>query len=322
MIILILLIIIICLIFILVQIKSDTVQSLAERESSYYNPRIKPDGDSIIEITIKNGVPEVTAPAVRWVDRQHYVINFIKNVMERYNSNINCKLIIGMDDEYPPEGMGICVFSKFNRDQRDTMMPDLYSMFNYMGSLDYKDSYKPSDKINKAIFAGSSTGSLDPSNNERILFSNWSLDVDNVDSYITKIVQMDEVKVASEFPRYKQFTTTNIPKEDQFKYRYIISFDGNTTAWDRVPWIMNSHSVLLKKKSDKLSWYYNFLNENEHYLSFDRNEDIIDLVKNTTPTKHAELVKNANQFVKDYLGPESHMYYMYRVIQNVARKQN
>jgi hypothetical protein len=43
--------------------------------------------------------------------------------------------------------------------------------------------------------------------------------------------------------------------EDHMQYKYLISVDGWTSAWMRVPWILSSNSLLIKQNSKKVSWY-------------------------------------------------------------------
>ena len=40
------------------------------------------------------------------------------------------------------------------------------------------------------------------------------------------------------------------------KYKYLLSVDGFTAVWGRVPWIMFSNSVLVKAETGKVEWFY------------------------------------------------------------------
>jgi hypothetical protein len=106
--------------------------------------------------------------------------------------------------------------------------------------------------------------------------------------------------------------------EEQYKYRYIISIDGNTSAWDRVPWILNSNSVLLMKKSEHKCWYYDFLIPNVHYIPFDDDTDLEAIVLSNED--RSKIIKNANQFVKDYLAYDKHKLYMQYLLQAMSSK--
>ena len=50
------------------------------------------------------------------------------------------------------------------------------------------------------------------------------------------------------------------------KFKYLISVDGNTAAWQRVPWILESGSVLLLMETDIEEWFYKDLIPYKHYV--------------------------------------------------------
>ena len=65
--------------------------------------------------------------------------------------------------------------------------------------------------------------------------------------------------------------------EDHFKYKYLLSIDGWTAAWGRLPWILNSNSLLVKHNSTKVQWFYGEMIENYHYMSLnDFNESLVE----------------------------------------------
>lgn len=53
---------------------------------------------------------------------------------------------------------------------------------------------------------------------------------------------------------------------DHIEYKYLISVDGNTAAWQRVPWIMQSGSVLLLVETEIEEWFYSDIHPWEHYV--------------------------------------------------------
>jgi hypothetical protein len=124
---------------------------------------------------------------------------------------------------------------------------------------------------------------------------------------------MDIDQVARDFPNHAEFESSMVEPSEQLQNKFIISVDGNSTAWDRVPWVLNSNSVLLKKRSDQVSWYYPLLKKGEHYLEFDNFDEISPLIQ--TPDHICEyILKNSTRFVQEHLGPEAHMDYMAKVL--------
>lgn len=64
---------------------------------------------------------------------------------------------------------------------------------------------------------------------------------------------------------------------DHLEYKYLISVDGNTAAWQRVPWILQSGSVLLFVETDVEEWFYHDLKPWEHYVPIKK--DFSDLME-------------------------------------------
>ena len=64
---------------------------------------------------------------------------------------------------------------------------------------------------------------------------------------------------------------------DHIKYKYLISIDGNTCAWQRVPWIMLSGSVLLLVETDMEEWFYADMIPYFHYVPIKK--DFSDLLE-------------------------------------------
>ena len=56
--------------------------------------------------------------------------------------------------------------------------------------------------------------------------------------------------------------------------KFLLSVDGWTSAWGRVPWILNSNSMLVKQKSTTVQWFYSEMIEGEHYKEVPENFEI------------------------------------------------
>ena len=313
-----LLVILVCiLILLLIHLigPGDSVDEMARREASYYDPKVQANGEDIIEITVTNGEAVLTVPTAnsRWEWEQTGVLNFFKNTLESKNLRFSGSFVIGLHDSYP-EDLGIMVFSKPTDYQKNTLLPDFYSMRDYDGKLNMVDPHEFSNKKGHAIFAGSSTGNLDPKLNDRLRLCEWARTSADVDCFIlNNFVQLDIDQVSRAFPKYNEFARDRVEPSEQLQNKFIISVDGNATAWDRVPWVLNSNSVLLKKRSDQVSWYYPFMKKGEHYLEFDNFDDIESLVR--TPDHICEtILKNSSNFVNQYLRPDAHMDYMSKVL--------
>jgi hypothetical protein len=249
--------------------------------------------------------------------RTNDTINFIKKVLEMTKHNLDGIYCIGMDDA-SHNHKGLLVFSKTMGEQ-NVLIPDLYATYNYNGKLNINDNID--NKKNEMIFVGSSTGNYNPLFNNRLKICNDALKYpDTIKCYISNVCQISKEKIKNVFPLYENFLSNNLSIEEQLNYKYIISIDGNTSAWDRVPWILNSKSILVKHKSDELCWYYYLLKKNVHYLEFETVEDlkkILDENKN-----YDYIIKNANDFVKKYLTLDIHLKYMEQVLFHIKNNKD
>lgn len=185
-------------------------------------------------------------------------------------------------------------------------------MLDYFGYLDDRDQIATEDKVNSAIFIGASTGSSVAADNMRLKVANETLDMDNVSCYINTIVQVERDDVFAAFPRTEEFLRDSLSIPEQLQHKFIISIDGNTCAWSRVPWIMNSNSVLLKKKSSTVNWYYSRMAAGKEYIEFNDASELPGCIAYlaANPEAVADIVIAAQTFVQTYLTPESHMTYL------------
>jgi hypothetical protein len=196
------------------------------------------------------------------------------------------------------------------------IIPDLYAMKNYSNNLLIKDNLN--NKLNQGLFIGGSSGSTNPIENERLNFCSKYRYNNNIKSYISHFCQIPENNIKSIFPNYRDFKHDYIKINDQYIYKYLISIDGNTSAWDRVPWILNSKSVLLKKNSNHKCWYYDLLIPNVHYIPFDENTDLDQIILSNENRQN--IINNANKFVKDYLTEDKHILYMGHLLYHCSLK--
>lgn len=98
-----------------------------------------------------------------------------------------------------------------------------------------------------------------------------------------------------------------VSEENHLKYKYLLSVDGNTCAWMRVPWIMLSNSVLLKQETSKIEWFYPALKAFYNYIPL--REDLRDLFEKYEWLKNNDdkakiISENATNFIKNNLLPE------------------
>ena len=267
--------------------------------------------DDIIELTIRRKSVELTKPTCNptWKNPEKYVLRFIRKVVAKYPKEIRLTINIGLHDTYSEE-LGLFSFSNYHKSSLNILIPDTYAMLNYYRRLSQFDRFQFNAKKNQAIFIGSTTGNIDPLKNDRLNLCNYFLKHNRVKCYINNICQMPESSIANVFPLYKNFIHSKISIANQLENKFIITIDGNTAAWDRLVWILNSNSVCLKKKSDHHCWYYDFLENGKHYIEFEEFDQIEKIMDAITTEQCVEIVKNANAFVKEFLTYDKHLAYM------------
>lgn len=205
---------------------------------------------------------------------------------------------------------GCLVFSKFKDDNTPVLIPDPYSMCNWNGLQQRipNDNIPWNNKLKKACFYGTTTGSRITSLNERINMCLWSVPKrDILDCYITKIAQMTENDVQM-YAKDLFPMIISQPKDidEQMKYKFNIVIDGNTCRFDIWNYFMNS--VALKFESKEHLWYYPMLQDNIHFKSV-RKDNIESIIMNTDDKEANFIINNAKCTMKKIVNPLTSMQY-------------
>jgi hypothetical protein len=243
--------------------------------------------------------------------------------------NIKKKFILKINLHDNSHLEGVLTFGTKVNNHKSVLIPDLYQMTNYNESIIYgkNDNLDFNNKINKIIFCGSSTGSTYLNLNQRVNNCIWSLKnnwaKENTIFKITNIVQINNIQLSNYTIKndiqLKDIMSKNISIKEQLNYKYILSIDGNTWAWDRPIWIMSSNSLFLKYDSDNIGWYYPFLKEGIHYVSVNENnmEKKYNFFENNS-NQSIEIIKNSKKFVKNYCSEESWKFYLKNLLENIS----
>lgn len=216
------------------------------------------------------------------------------------------------------------VFAKDAADARPCLVPDPYMLSFYGGRLSVVDNHPVHEKVPKIVFRGGTTGSTDPKQNARINICKWAAEkaADIADLGITNIVQMDPAVVRSQVDGIDAIMKTPVDQKEHYKYKYIMSIDGNTACWDRLLWIASSKSVLMKYKSPHILWYYPLLVEDQHYVSVDTNNmrTKYDFCE-ANPQFCSRVVSNANSFVSEFITPMTPVLYLKALFEEASENK-
>ena len=202
-------------------------------------------------------------------------------------------------------------------DQNNLLLPDI-DMLNsnlYSGSENF-DLIPYEKKESKAIFVGSTSGAggitidmiknkLVPRINSALFFKNDKL----VDYKLTNICQC--ANVATEL--YIKENICDAPRvswQEQLKYRFLISVDGNGATCSRVNRALMSNSVLLKYHSDSVLFFFPLMEPWKHYIPIESDREVVEVVQ--TELKNPGNYKTISDNAKDLIKQSLNFYEIYK----------
>ncbi len=267
------------------------------------------------------------------------LVEYFKKLLKIYKINDVDFLVYGRDEIVPdptikPEDINIPSFmmsknlnSPYEKDR--LLFPDAF-MLRKSWSDRYQEiekankEYPWQNKIDKIFWRGASTGW-----DREQPYNLNGYNLNNFDKFVrVKLVMLSKLYpdlIDAEMAFYPQFSKdqsgknlrkildTLFPGEDRavqaakhLKYKYLISVDGNTCSWERVPWIMLSNSALVKQETQNIEWFYSALKPYVHYIPV--NESLTDLFQIIEWMKNHDsevqkISENAHNFVKNNLKP-------------------
>ena len=178
------------------------------------------------------------------------------------------------------------------------------------------------DKINKAVFRGSSTGcGSNTKNNPRLKLAEISYNNNIIDVAISKLT--NRIKVYNQFIgfidryKYKHLIGSKMDAIEQSKYKYIFNIEGNAQAY-RYPNEFKKKSLILNVKSDYYMWFEPLLKNNKHMIIINKNYDnlfdTLDYLKKNDD-KAKKIASNGYKFSKKYITKDNiatyWLYYMF-----------
>lgn len=167
--------------------------------------------------------------------------------------------------------------------QRDApwiLMPDVELLeTNFYGEEDPDTS--PDAKLNRVVFAGSSTGrslteeDVREDRGERLRYAARFVGDPHVEYSIGRASECvtEEARAALEAKPYFRF----VGWPEQLRRRYILSLDGNGAACSRVARTLRSRSTLIKGRSDHVLFYFPGLLPWRHYIPVESEAELEEL---------------------------------------------
>ena len=264
-----------------------------------FNPDLKPDmGETAVQLYFQSR--DVVQHFLNYKVLPNLETKLLESLQNR-PIDVCLHDMVGQDDmDYTVLG-----FSKKRDDQKNVLVPDLYAMQGYFGTLTEPDPFQFENKIDEFFFIGNYTGDGRPLVNKRAKFCRWALDKPWCHAFLSEIHQVPPQVMADADPGYERYMHTPLPKKYQKMYRHLVSIDGNTAAWDRPAWIMASNSVLWKQESDHVCWWSDLCHEGTHYVGFREFDELES--KRKSGMDFGSLILNANSFAREHLSEEGHV---------------
>jgi hypothetical protein len=250
------------------------------------------------------------------------------------------EIIANSDIDFPSFIMSKDLDSPYEKNK--LLIPDAYMVRKNWRELAerIKQSNKNKswkNKINKVFWRGNASGGLEGayqlSNFDKlprlslVLLSKLYPDIINarftqpIDSSFNQssrdLAKILELLFGSDFQK--------VDPIEHLNYKYLISIDGNTCAWERVPWIMLSNSILLKQETNKIEWFYKALKPYVHYVPVNKSLtnifEQIQWMKENDPLLE-KISQNAQEFIINNLMPQhidSHMAIILNQYHNIQK---
>lgn len=182
-----------------------------------------------------------------------------------------------------------------------------YNFDRHWGNYYNKPKDTPFEKKKNVVFwRGVSTGSSkhfsaknwDPRPANRFtLVENWFNKTNNIDVGFS-FIHRDWLK-----PKYQKYVKDSCDVNHFLKFKYILSIEGNDKD-SGLNWKLNSNSLVFMAKPRVTTWLMETtLIPNKHYILL--NDDFSDLQEklewcNNNQDKCIEIIKNANDFMKQF----------------------
>jgi hypothetical protein len=195
-------------------------------------------------------------------------------------------------------------------DQDSILIPDYYNLTNW-GRLQPKIAranvkFPWEQKINTILWRGRPA---------------------DVTGYRHNIVQLSKdlgyEKIDARFTYGKNTKEKYLAPEDHVAYKFQITIDGHTAAWERPVWQLYSNSVVLKQQSPRNQWYYDAIKPGIHYIQVSNDpKDLLNITNIYTDAELKTIADNGHEFAKDNLTIEDMMAYIILVLQKYEQLQN
>ena len=229
---------------------------------------------------------------------------------------------MGMDDrEVRSEHFPTFAFQKI-QGSSSLLIPDIDALTNAFYENVFEDLVPYDTKLDKAIFVGSTTGTnhtvetVRDMQNQRLRVAMFFKNSDQVDFRLPVICQCLTLEAEEAIRDLGFGNGEQLTWDAQFRYKFLVSIDGNGATCSRVQIALKSSSVLLKFDSPNNLYYFAGLQPYSHYLPVACEQDILTYIEleKSHPHYFSKIASNGQRFFEEYLNRESASYYFSRLL--------
>ncbi|HVY14406.1 MAG TPA: glycosyl transferase family 90 [Rhodopila sp.] len=243
--------------------------------------------------------------------RAHLYREFLERVLGCADSFGDLLVAIDVNDA-PVETADAPVLTFQKKTGSNTvLLPDVdFLHSNFYLPRDYHDDIPYAQKLPKAIFAGSTTGGRAITARDvqtlaipRLRAGMFFKDNPHVDFRIPRIIQCESDAVV-EMIAALGINAEPTSWQDQFRYRFILSMDGNGATCSRVAIGLSSQAVLAKYASPFQLFYFSALIPWRHYIPISEDQDVERTVLEELrrPMAFAYIAEEGREFARRHLG--------------------
>ena len=226
-------------------------------------------------------------------------VDLIKSMDNKYQDNFF--LYLWGDIAHDPEiNCIICKTRPLNNDSVIIQKLEIDRHWIYLSKIKQSDiNYK--DKINKCIWRGGTTGYRRRRGSRYTLVPKF---------FNSKFADVGFSEVIQDKQNYEVFLKNKVSIQDQLKFKFIISCEGNDVA-SGLKWQLYSNSVVLMTKPTTESWAMErFLKPFVHYVPL--SDDYSDLEEKynwclKNENKCIEISKNATNYIEQFLDEDKEL---------------
>ncbi len=277
--------------------------------------------DSLISVRSKPNLysdEQMVDGTIPFIGRMRHYLHFLSEVMCVHSVLGDWTMIVDVSDGGLKDGVVPQFGFQKSSESNNVLLPDpeFFYMRWYEGD-EFLDYTAFDEKVGKAIFVGSTTGGglldLDAVRSRSLPRLKSALtfqDSEWVDFRLPNVVQCQSDSVRDEILALG-FGVGHANWQEQLRYKYLLSMDGNGAACSRLALSLKSNSIPLKYHSHSQLFYFHGMQPWLHFIPIDCDQQVVDFVlaQNMHHDRHAFIAEQSSAFFRCFLNKSAVMDY-------------